>query len=127
MSSQIQSVVFKTDKPNTWTPQKAKVWLKDNRLSLLKGKSVDKTENSLRYRINDPKKYIDFRTKVVEGECGQINFIIHFSTFISFVNFITDNYIFTIFIYFISYIFFSTSYPINRNIISKSFKMSPKL
>ncbi len=76
MTSQIQSVVFKTDEENKWTKVRAAAWLKDNNLKLLQGKKVDVTPASIRYRINDPKKYIDFRTKVSQGEFGQINFVI---------------------------------------------------
>lgn len=76
MTSEVQSVVFKTDPPNKWTLSRAKQWLKEHGLKLLKDKKVDKTTNSLRFRINPPEKYIDFRTNVSEGKFGQINFII---------------------------------------------------
>ena len=76
MTTEVQAIVFKTDSPNKWTKAKSMKWLKENGFSLLKGKTVDVTENSLRYRINDPKRYIRFITKVGEGDFGAINFII---------------------------------------------------
>ncbi len=76
MTTEVQAIVFKTDSPNKWTKTRARKWLKDNGFSLLKEKTVDVTENSLRYRINDPKRYIRFITKVGDDEHGAINFII---------------------------------------------------
>ena len=78
MSSEIQSVIFSTEgKENTWTQARARVWLKDNNLRLLKGKKVDVTSQSIRYRINDPKKYIEFRTKQgSDDRYGKISFVI---------------------------------------------------
>ena len=73
-TSEIHSVVFKTDPPNKWTTITARKWLDDNNLKRLKG--VDKTKNSLRYRIIDPACFQSFTTKVVKGKLGTINLVI---------------------------------------------------
>ena len=76
MTSEVQSVVFKLNNPNKWTKSRAMTWLHNHGLSLLAGKTVDVTKNSLRYRINDPKRYIRFVTKVSSGKFGEIQFVI---------------------------------------------------
>ena len=73
-TSEIHSVVFKTDPPNKRTTITARKWLDDNNLKRLKG--VDKTKNSLRYRIIDPACFQSFTTKVVKGKLGTINLVI---------------------------------------------------
>ncbi len=73
-TSELHSVVFKTNPPNKWTTITARKWLDDNHLKRLK--SVDKTKNSLRYRIIDPACFQSFTTKVVKGKLGTINLVI---------------------------------------------------
>lgn len=53
--SQIQSVIFDS---KTWDKDKAAAWLKDHDM---KGGSPDETENTLRYRQEDPGKFARFR------------------------------------------------------------------
>lgn len=73
-TSELHSVVFKTNPPNRWTAESSRKWLKDHEIERLK--SVDKTKNSLRYRIVDPACFQSFSTKVVKSEMGDINLII---------------------------------------------------
>lgn len=73
-TSELHSVVFKTDPPNRWTSISARKWLKDHNIQRLK--SVDITKNSLRYRIVDPKCFVSFSTNVVQGPHGTINLVI---------------------------------------------------
>ncbi len=73
-TSELHSVVFKTDPPNRWTTETSRKWLKDHDIERLK--SVDKTKNSLRYRIVDPKCFKSFSTQVVKSDMGTINLII---------------------------------------------------
>lgn len=73
-TSELHSVVFKTDPPNMWTTTSARKWLKDKDITRLKG--VDITKNSLRYRIVDPKCFRTFSTEVVQGSLGTINLVI---------------------------------------------------
>jgi len=77
-TSELHSVVFKTDPPNRWTTETARAWLKDNDIKRLKG--VDKTKNSLRYRIVDPKCFKSFSTQVVKSQMGTINLVIGWYT-----------------------------------------------
>lgn len=77
-TSELHSVVFKTDPPNRWTAESSRKWLKDHEIERLK--SVDKTKNSLRYRIVDPACFQSFSTKVVKSEMGDINLIIGWYT-----------------------------------------------
>ncbi len=73
-TSELHSVVFKTDPPNRWTTETARQWLDDHNIKRLK--SVDKTKNSLRYRIVDPACFVSFSTEVVKSEMGIINLVI---------------------------------------------------
>lgn len=73
-TSELHSVVFKTDPPNKWTAEKSRKWLKDHDITRLK--SVDRTKNSLRYRIVDPECFISFSTTVVNAAEGTINLVI---------------------------------------------------
>ncbi len=73
-TSELHSVVFKTDPPNRWTTETSRQWLKDHDIERLK--TVDKTKNSLRYRIVDPKCFKSFSTTVVKSEMGTINLVI---------------------------------------------------
>lgn len=73
-TSELHSVVFKTDPPNRWTTTSSRKWLKDH--SIVRLKSVDKTKNSLRYRIIDPECFVRFTTTVVKGPMGTINLVI---------------------------------------------------
>ncbi len=73
-STQIQSVIFKTNGSNKWNPQKANKWLKDNKFKPIKG--VHKTINSLRYRLVDPKCFKAFSTKVTKDD---ISLVVGFS------------------------------------------------
>lgn len=73
-TSELHSVVFKTNPPNRWTTETSRKWLKDHDIERLK--SVDKTKNSLRYRIVDPKCFKSFSTEVVKSEMGVINLVI---------------------------------------------------
>ena len=59
-SSQIHSVVF-NDK--FWTSANARSWLKQH--NLIPIKRVHHTENTLRYRIRDPRLFKRFSTKVL--------------------------------------------------------------
>jgi len=61
--SSVQAVVFKTDTKEKWNVLSAKKWLKKNKFERLK--PVDKTKNSLRYRILDPTQFKSFTTKVL--------------------------------------------------------------
>lgn len=74
MTSRIQSVVFLTSRPNTWTTTSSRAWLKKEGLRAIK--RVDKTPNTLRYRIEDPKRFKTFRTKQVTGMLGKINLVL---------------------------------------------------
>ena len=82
ISSEINSVVFKTDPPNRWTTETSRKWLADHDIERLNMKNnvvnfkVDKTKNSLRYRIVDPACFKSFSTEVVESEMGTINLVI---------------------------------------------------
>ena len=73
-NTELHSVVFKTDAPNRWTAKLARKWLKDH--GIVRLKTLDKTKNSLRYRIVDPECFVSFTTKVVEGDMGTINLVI---------------------------------------------------
>ncbi len=73
-TSELHSVVFKTDPPNRWTTDTSRKWLKDH--DIVRLKSVDKTKNSLRYRIVDPKCFKSFSTQVVQSDMGTINLVI---------------------------------------------------
>ncbi len=73
-TSELHSVVFKTDPPNRWTTETSRQWLKDHDIKRLK--SVDKTKNSLRYRIVDPACFKSFSTQVVKSDMGTINLVI---------------------------------------------------
>ena len=73
-TSELHSAVFKTNPPNRWTTETSRKWLKDHGIERLK--SVDKTKNSLRYRIVDPECFLSFSTKVVTSEMGDINLVI---------------------------------------------------
>ena len=73
-TSELHSVVFKTEPPNRWTTETSRKWLADHDIERLK--SVDKTKNSLRYRIVDPACFKSFSTEVVESEMGTINLVI---------------------------------------------------
>lgn len=77
-TSELHSVVFKTDPPNRWTTETSRKWLKDHDIERLK--SVDKTKNSLRYRIVDPKCFKSFSTQVVDSDMGTINLVIGWYT-----------------------------------------------
>jgi len=55
-NSEIQSVLFDNDK---WTASEAGKWLKDHDMKNL---GVDETENTLRFRQEDPSKYSRMRT-----------------------------------------------------------------
>ena len=68
--SEIQSVLFSR---KNWKSKDARKWLDKKKLKRMK--KVDKTENYLRYRINDPKKYKRFITK---SESNGIKLIIGF-------------------------------------------------
>jgi hypothetical protein len=75
--SKLQSVVFLTDNKK-WTLPKAKKWLKEHNLKLLKGKDIDKVKKGkkivqYRFRIEDPKQFERFITKKTKDD---INFII---------------------------------------------------
>lgn len=59
--SEVQSVIFDKDK---WDKDTATAWLKDNDF---KNPGVDETENSLRYRQEEPGKYQRMRT-IIPGE-----------------------------------------------------------
>lgn len=80
-SSTIQSVIFIKDSKHKWTVSKAKKWLADHDMKLLRGKKVDIIPNaerkitSFRFRIRDPKMFKGFMTKIVDGN---IRFIIGF-------------------------------------------------
>ena len=73
-TSELHSVVFKTEPPNRWTTETSRQWLKEHDIKRLK--TVDKTKNSLRYRIVDPKCFKSFSTQVVKSEMGTINLVI---------------------------------------------------
>ena len=73
-NTELHSVVFKTDAPNRWTAKLARKWLKDH--GIVRLKTLDKTKNSLRYRIIDPECFETFSTKVVQGDMGTINLVI---------------------------------------------------
>lgn len=73
-TSEVQSVVFKTDPPSRWTADTSREWLDKHDFERMK--TVDKTKNSLRYRIVSPKKFKSFTTKVIKAEMGNINLII---------------------------------------------------
>lgn len=73
-TSELHSVVFKTNQQNTWTTTKARAWLKKEGIKPIK--HVDKTINSLRYRIVDPECFVSFSTKVVKTDMGIINLVI---------------------------------------------------
>lgn len=77
----VQAVVFKTDTKEKWNVDSAKKWLKKNKFERLK--PVDKTKNSLRYRILDPTQFKSFSTKVLkdvsEKEVG-INLVLGFKS-----------------------------------------------
>ncbi len=73
-TSELHSVVFKTNPPSRWTTETSRKWLRDHNIERLK--SVDKTKNSLRYRIVDPKCFKSFSTQVVKSEMGIINLVI---------------------------------------------------
>ena len=66
-SSQIHSVVF-DDK--VWTSTNARLWLKQHNLKAIK--RVDKTENTLRYRIKDPKLFKRFTTQVLPNHINLV-------------------------------------------------------
>jgi len=57
MKSEIQSVIFQKQ---DWNVPKAKKWLKENDL---KSNKVDRTNETLRFRQTDPKKYESFGNK----------------------------------------------------------------
>lgn len=63
---EIQTVIF--DKAS-WDADRARKWLKDHNL---RADKVDETEDSLRFRQQDPGRYVDgsFRTQDVEGTTG---------------------------------------------------------
>lgn len=73
-TSELHSVVFKVNPPNRWTTETARKWLDDHDIKRLK--DVDKTKNSLRYRIVDPACFKSFSTQVVKSEMGIINLVI---------------------------------------------------
>ena len=56
--SEVQAVIFDINKYNT---KEARKWLKDNNYN--PKKRVHKTENYLRYRIEEPEQYKRLRTK----------------------------------------------------------------
>ena len=58
--SEIQAVLF--DKSH-WSTSKARKWLKKKKMKPIK--RVDKTKNLLRYRLQDPRKFIRFRIKKI--------------------------------------------------------------
>lgn len=60
--SEIQSVVFN---PKQFTPNQARLWLKNNNIRPIK--IVDRTATQLRYRIVNPKKFKRFRTKIIKS------------------------------------------------------------
>ncbi len=60
MSSEIQAVLFKS---RWWKPGKARMWLRKNKLAPIK--KVDKTKNTLRYRLIDPSVFNRFFTKKI--------------------------------------------------------------
>lgn len=60
--SETQSVLFDNEK---WNTIKAMRWLKNHNIKPLK--RVHKTEDKLRYRVNDPSNYSRFRTKKLGG------------------------------------------------------------
>jgi hypothetical protein len=71
--SEAQAVVFELT--SGWNPKTARSWLRDRGYKPIK--PVHRTGQSLRYRLNDPKKYSSFITK----QLGQgIKLIIGFST-----------------------------------------------
>lgn len=73
--SEIHSVVFRTDPPNSWTPKLSRAWLKKHKLT--RRKEVDRTPNTIRYRIIDPECFKSFSTTVVKDKThGTINLVI---------------------------------------------------
>ena len=64
-TSAIHSVVFPIDDSNvkTWTATTARRWLKQHDMKPIK--HVDKTANTLRYRIRPPYWFKSFSTKVI--------------------------------------------------------------
>ncbi len=68
--SKVQSVLFDKTK---WTSPRARRWLKKNDLNPIK--RADITENKLRYRIRDPRKFKEFRTISVGRSTG-IQFVL---------------------------------------------------
>lgn len=67
MTSQIHSVVF-NDK--FWTSTNARSWLKANNLKPIK--RVHHTQNTLRYRIIDPKVFKRFTTQVLPNHINLV-------------------------------------------------------
>lgn len=62
--SAIHSVVFPVDdNAKTWTASTARRWLKQHDMKPIK--HVDKTANTLRYRIRPPYWFKSFSTKVI--------------------------------------------------------------
>ena len=59
--SQIQSVLFDRDK---FTTEQARKFLLNNKLVPIK--RVDKTTKNLRYRLQNPKRFIRFRIKKIK-------------------------------------------------------------
>ncbi len=64
MSSEVQSVIFDRVGKNKFTMLQAMSWLNDNNLKPMK--APDKTKNTWRFRIKDPKKFKRFRIKSVK-------------------------------------------------------------
>jgi hypothetical protein len=56
--SEVQAVLFPVSK---WTEWLAERWLQEHKFTPMK--AVHVTDNYLRYRIHDPKKYSSFATK----------------------------------------------------------------
>lgn len=67
MTSQIHSVVF-DDK--FWDTKSARAWLKQHNLKAIK--RVHHTENTLRYRIRDPKLFKQFTTQVLPNHINLV-------------------------------------------------------
>lgn len=73
-TSELHSVVFKTNPPNKWTTKLARKWLMSHSIKPIK--MVDRTINSLRYRIVSPECFLSFSTKVIKTDQGVINLVI---------------------------------------------------
>lgn len=77
-TSEVHSIVFKNNPPSKWTTKTAREWLDKHDFKRIK--NVDRTKNSLRYRIVDPKCFKSFSTEVIEGKLGTINLVIGWYT-----------------------------------------------